>query len=106
MLFTQYEDDRVRLYFKDKAFEKEYHWLQTKLPDKEIAFGARSKDENIWIVIAHTTTLNQARPMFGTVRRRRLYCSTASARSYRERRSQNAGPTISSRPTVSTSQRI
>jgi len=56
MLFTQYEDDRVRLYFKDKAFEKEYHWLQTKLPDKEIAFGARSKDENIWIVIAHNDT--------------------------------------------------
>jgi len=56
MLFTQYEDDRVRLYFKDKAFEMEYHWLQTKLPDKEIAFGARSKDENIWIVIAHNDT--------------------------------------------------
>ena len=56
MLFTQYEDDRVRLYFKDKAFEKEYRWLQTKLPDKEIAFGARSKDENIWIVIAHNDT--------------------------------------------------
>ena len=30
--------------------------LQTKLPDKEIAFGARSKDENIWIVIAHNDT--------------------------------------------------
>jgi hypothetical protein len=56
MLFTQYEDDRVRLYFRDKAFEKEYRWLQTKLPDKEIAFGARSKDENIWIVIAHNDT--------------------------------------------------
>ena len=56
MLFTQYEDDRVRLYFKDKAFEKEYRWLQTKLPDKEIAFGARSKDENVWIVIAHNDT--------------------------------------------------
>lgn len=56
ILFTQYEDDRVRLYFKDKAFEKEYRWLQTKLPDKEIAFGARSKDENIWIVIAHNDT--------------------------------------------------
>ena len=50
--FTQYEDDRHRLYFKDKAFEKEYHWLQSKLPGKEIGFGARSKDENIWIVNA------------------------------------------------------
>ncbi len=50
ILFTEYEDDRVRLYFKDKTFEKEYRWLQTKLSGEEIGFGARSKDENIWIV--------------------------------------------------------
>ncbi len=56
ILYTQYEDDRVRLYFKDKAFEKEYHWLESKLPGKEIGFGARSKDENIWIVSAHSDT--------------------------------------------------
>jgi dipeptidyl aminopeptidase/acylaminoacyl peptidase len=54
ILFTDYEDDRVRLYFKDKAFEKEYRWLQAKLPGEEIAFGARSKDENIWIVNAYS----------------------------------------------------
>ena len=50
--FTRYEDDRSRLYFKDKEFEKEYHWLESKLPGKEINFGARSKDENVWIVSA------------------------------------------------------
>ncbi len=50
--FTRYEDDRSRLYFKDKGFEQEYKWLQSKLPGKEINFGARSKDENIWIVSA------------------------------------------------------
>ncbi len=52
ILFTSYDDDRTRLYFKDKAFEKEYRWLQAKLPGKEIDFRARSKDENIWIVTA------------------------------------------------------
>src|SRR5271163_4356283 len=52
ILYTRYEDDRYRLYFKDKAFEQEYRWLQSKLPGKEINFGARSKDENIWIVSA------------------------------------------------------
>ena len=56
ILFTQYEDDRFRLYFRDKAFEKEYHWLQSKLPGKEINFGSRSKDENIWIVNASSDT--------------------------------------------------
>jgi dipeptidyl aminopeptidase/acylaminoacyl peptidase len=54
--FTRYEDDRYRLYFKDKDFEKEYRWLQSKLPGKEIGFGARSKDENIWIVSAFSDT--------------------------------------------------
>jgi dipeptidyl aminopeptidase/acylaminoacyl peptidase len=56
IFFTVYQDDRQRLYFKDKAFEKEYHWLQTKLPGREINFGARSKDENIWIVNATSDT--------------------------------------------------
>lgn len=56
ILFTTYQDDRDRRYFKDKAFEKEYRWLQTKLPGKEIHFGAHSKDENIWIVNASSDT--------------------------------------------------
>jgi dipeptidyl aminopeptidase/acylaminoacyl peptidase len=56
ILFTQYEDDRYRLYFRDKDFEKQYHWLQTKLPGKELHFGAHSSDENIWIVSASSDT--------------------------------------------------
>ncbi len=56
ILFTEYEDDRPRLYFKDKSFEEEYRWLQSKLPGKEIGLGSRSKDENIWIVSAFSDT--------------------------------------------------
>lgn len=56
IFFSQYEDDRYRVYFQDKNFEKEYRWLQSKLPGKEIAFGARSKNENIWIVNAYSDT--------------------------------------------------
>jgi dipeptidyl aminopeptidase/acylaminoacyl peptidase len=54
--FTSYEDDRPRHYFRDKEFEREFHWLQSKLPGKEIGFGARSADENIWIVSAYSDT--------------------------------------------------
>ncbi len=56
ILFTEYEDDRSRLYFKDKAFEKEYRWLQSKLPGKEVRFGARSADENTWILNVSSDT--------------------------------------------------
>ncbi len=56
ILFTEYEDDMFRRYFKDRAFESDYRWLQTKLPGLEISFGARSNDENIWIVSAQSDT--------------------------------------------------
>ena len=56
ILYTEYEDDRTRVYFKDKDFEKDYHWLQSQLPGKELSMGSRSKDENIWIVTAYSDT--------------------------------------------------
>ena len=56
ILFTSYEDDRYRLYLRDKAFEKEYRALQAKLPGKEINLGSRSKDETLWIVNAYSDT--------------------------------------------------
>ena len=56
ILFTEYQDDTVRRYFKDKPFEKDYRWLQSKLPGRQIAFGATSNDENLWIVSAYGDT--------------------------------------------------
>ena len=56
ILFTEYEDDTIRRYFVDKAFEKDYRWLQSKLPGLEITFGAASENENLWIVTAYSDT--------------------------------------------------
>jgi dipeptidyl aminopeptidase/acylaminoacyl peptidase len=56
ILFTEYEDDTVRRYFRDKPFEKDYRWLQSKLPGQQITFGAASNDENLWIVSAYSDT--------------------------------------------------
>ena len=56
ILFTEYEDDSYRRYFKDHEFENDFHWLQTKLPGLDVSFGARSNDDNIWIVSAHSDT--------------------------------------------------
>ena len=56
VLFTEYEDDMFRRYFRDRPFEADYRWLQSKLPGLEISFGARSNDENIWIVSANSDT--------------------------------------------------
>lgn len=56
ILFTTYEDDRPRYYFRDKAFEKDYQWVQSQIPGKEIGLGSASRDENVWIVNAHSDT--------------------------------------------------
>jgi dipeptidyl aminopeptidase/acylaminoacyl peptidase len=56
LLFTEYDDDTVRRYFKDKAFEKDYRRLQLQLTGLEIGFGAASNDENLWIINAYGDT--------------------------------------------------
>ena len=45
LVFTGYVDDRQRLYFKDKAFEKDYKFLQKRLPNREIWFDSTTNDE-------------------------------------------------------------
>ncbi|MBV8895157.1 MAG: prolyl oligopeptidase family serine peptidase [Acidobacteriaceae bacterium] len=54
LLATIYEDDKERLYWKDKAYEADYKWLQSKLPRREIGFASHTADENVWIINAHT----------------------------------------------------
>lgn len=49
---TAYVDDRVRLYWKDKAFRKDYRFLRAELGDAEIGFGSATRDESLWIVTA------------------------------------------------------
>jgi dipeptidyl aminopeptidase/acylaminoacyl peptidase len=56
VLFTKYEDDGVRRYFKDPLFEKEARWLESKLPGMEIRYGSRTADEKFWILSAHSDT--------------------------------------------------
>jgi dipeptidyl aminopeptidase/acylaminoacyl peptidase len=54
ILFTRYEDENARLYFRDKPFEADYAWLKTKLPNKDILFGSRSADDNVWLISARS----------------------------------------------------
>src|SRR6266478_6285084 len=56
VLFTKYEDDGVRRYFKDHAFEAQLRWLESQFPGKEVRLGARTTDESLWIVSVHSDT--------------------------------------------------
>jgi dipeptidyl aminopeptidase/acylaminoacyl peptidase len=50
LLATRYEDERVRYYFRDKAFEADYTFLTGKLPGRDIGFASSTADEQRWII--------------------------------------------------------
>jgi len=56
LVLTSYLDDKQRVYFKNKEFESDYKWLQSKLPGKELALGSRTRDEQTWVVTAYSDT--------------------------------------------------
>jgi dipeptidyl aminopeptidase/acylaminoacyl peptidase len=56
LLATTYQDDRERIYWKDKTYEADYKWLTGKLPDQELNFSSHTKDEQTWLLSAHSDT--------------------------------------------------
>jgi len=56
LLATTYEDERTRIYFRDKALEADYELLTKKLPGKDVDLASSSEDERLWIVSANSDT--------------------------------------------------
>jgi len=56
LIATTYDDERERIYFKDKGFEADYKNLQKQLPGKEFNFASSTKDEKLWIIGASADT--------------------------------------------------
>lgn len=56
LIYTAYTDEKTRLYWKDKKFEADYKYLQSKLPNKEISFGSSTNDERMWLISAYSDT--------------------------------------------------
>lgn len=54
LIATTYEDDRRRIYFKDKGFEAAYKDLKKKLGDRDVNFGSSTADEMKWIVVSNS----------------------------------------------------
>jgi dipeptidyl aminopeptidase/acylaminoacyl peptidase len=52
VLGTAYEDERMRPYFKNKAFEADYRWLQSKLPNRELNFVSETADESMALILS------------------------------------------------------
>ncbi|MEX2110750.1 MAG: alpha/beta fold hydrolase [Gemmatimonadaceae bacterium] len=52
LVATAYEDERTRIYWRDKEWEKDYKLLQSKLPGKEVIPASSTKDERLWMIVA------------------------------------------------------
>ncbi|HEU4509341.1 MAG TPA: hypothetical protein VFR78_13930, partial [Pyrinomonadaceae bacterium] len=56
LLYTYYQDDKPRIYFKDKAAEADYKLIKQKVGGKEVSFGSSTNDETKFIVTAWSDT--------------------------------------------------
>lgn len=56
LIATTYDDERERIYWKDKGFEVDYKNLQKQLPGKEVGFVSSTNDEKLWIIAANADT--------------------------------------------------
>lgn len=52
IIYTSYEDERNRVYWKDKTYEDDYNLIKKELPNSDIYFYSSSTDENYWLVNA------------------------------------------------------
>jgi dipeptidyl aminopeptidase/acylaminoacyl peptidase len=52
LIATSYVDERTRIYWKDKEWEKDYNLIRSKLPGKEITPASSTNDERLWMVVA------------------------------------------------------
>ena len=54
LVATTYEDEKTRIYFRDKAWEADYRLLEKKLPNREILPAGATADDRLWMVTAYS----------------------------------------------------
>ena len=52
LIYTVYQDDKLRRYFRDPEFERDFRYVEQQFPDKEIGFDSRTSDDRIWMITA------------------------------------------------------
>jgi dipeptidyl aminopeptidase/acylaminoacyl peptidase len=64
LVATSYQDERTRLYFRDKAFAADYELLQQKLPGRELTPGSATADDQLLFITASSDTEPGERYLF------------------------------------------
>lgn len=50
IIYTSYEEEHMRYYFKNPEYEKDYNLIKKELPGHEINFARSTADEKHWII--------------------------------------------------------
>ena len=53
---TTYEDERTRVYFRDKAWEADYKTLQAKFPGRDVDLASSTADDRLILIAAYSDT--------------------------------------------------
>ncbi len=53
---TSYEDDKVRIYWRDETWKADYGFLEQKLPNRDIQPASATADEQLWMISAAADT--------------------------------------------------
>jgi dipeptidyl aminopeptidase/acylaminoacyl peptidase len=56
LVATSYEDERTRVYFRDKDWEADYRLLQREFPGMDISLGSSTADDRLMLITATSDT--------------------------------------------------
>jgi dipeptidyl aminopeptidase/acylaminoacyl peptidase len=56
LIATVYTDDKNRIYWKDKAYEKDYNFIKKKLGDREVNFVSSTANESKFVISTFSDT--------------------------------------------------
>ncbi len=58
MIASYYDDDKLRIVWEDKSFEKDYKELRKSFNGMEVSFNSSTKDEKKWLIAVYSDTDN------------------------------------------------
>ncbi len=56
LIATSYEDEKQRMYWRDKGFEADYNRVRKQLGDLELRLVSTTADEKLWLLSAYSDT--------------------------------------------------
>ncbi|MGA7990564.1 MAG: alpha/beta fold hydrolase [Thermoanaerobaculia bacterium] len=70
LIATTYVDERTRVYFRDKAAEADYRFLEKKFPRTDISLGSVTADDGIWLIAVSSDVDPGTRYLFDRKKRK------------------------------------